>query len=252
MTQTRAEKFAVFFRLLRISSGFFLALFILLLWGRLELVDVLLISLAGASVCWFLLSNDQQIALNSLSFLVKMTIMGWVVVVVQGRYMLFIPAGFHFRFASSVLGIALLGLSACQPVFQAQTGRTVPVVFPAESQTGPVSQAENEADDLTPSSTLLTEEEASAEPVEATAVLIPHTDPVQEDQTPVQSESQTDEAVIVISRSPPPAQPVVLPAFNPADLVGNHNHLSMHSSARLISAVQKALFMFCNIASQIV
>ena len=63
--------------------------------------------------------------------------------------MLFIPAGFHFRFASSVLGIALLGLSACQPVFQAQTGRTVPVVFPAESQTGPVSQAENEADDLT-------------------------------------------------------------------------------------------------------
>ena len=159
-------------------------------------------------------------ALNSLSFLVKMTIMGWVVVVVQGRYMLFIPAGFHFRFASSVLGIALLGLSACQPVFQAQTGRTVPVVFPAESQTGPVSQAENEADDLTPSSTLLTEEEASAEPVEATAVLIPHKDPVQDDQTPVQSESQTDEAVIVISRSPPPAQPVVLPAFNPADLVG--------------------------------
>ena len=61
MTQTRAEKFAVFFRLLRISSGFFLALFILLLWGRLELIDVLLISLAGASVCWFLLSNDQQI-----------------------------------------------------------------------------------------------------------------------------------------------------------------------------------------------
>ena len=61
MTQTRAEQFAVFFRLLRISSGFFLALFILLLWGRLELIDVLLISLAGASVCWFLLSNDQQI-----------------------------------------------------------------------------------------------------------------------------------------------------------------------------------------------
>ena len=61
MTQTRAEQFAVFFRLLRISSGFFLALFILLLWGRLELIDVLLISLGGASVCWFLLSNDQQI-----------------------------------------------------------------------------------------------------------------------------------------------------------------------------------------------
>ena len=42
MTQTRAEQFAVLFRLLRISSGFFLALFILLLWGRLELrtVDV--------------------------------------------------------------------------------------------------------------------------------------------------------------------------------------------------------------------
>ena len=61
MTQTRAEQLAVLFRLLRISSGFFLALFILLLWGRLELVDVLLISSAGASVSWFLLSNDQQI-----------------------------------------------------------------------------------------------------------------------------------------------------------------------------------------------
>ena len=158
-------------------------------------------------------------ALNSLSFLVKMTIMGWVVVVVQGRYMLFIPAGFHFRFASSVLGMALLGLSACQPVFQAQTGRTVPVVFPAESQTGSLIQAENEADDFNPSSTLLTEEEEE-EPVGATAVLIPHTDPVQEDLTPVQSESQTDEAVIVIKPSPPPAQPVVLAVFNPADLVG--------------------------------
>ena len=43
------------------SALVFLALFILLLWGRLELIDVLLISLAGASVCWFLLSNDQQI-----------------------------------------------------------------------------------------------------------------------------------------------------------------------------------------------
>ena len=61
MTQTRAEQFAVFSRLLRVSSGFLLALFILLLWGRLELIDVVLISSAGVCVCWFLLSNDQQI-----------------------------------------------------------------------------------------------------------------------------------------------------------------------------------------------
>ena len=61
MTQTRAEQYAVFSRLLRVSSGFLLALFILLLWGRLELIDVVLTSSAGVCVCWFLLSNDQQI-----------------------------------------------------------------------------------------------------------------------------------------------------------------------------------------------
>ena len=61
MTQTRAEQFAVLSRLLRISSGFLLALFILLLWGRIALIDVILISTAGVCVCWFLLSNDQQI-----------------------------------------------------------------------------------------------------------------------------------------------------------------------------------------------
>ena len=134
--------------------------------------------------------------------------------------MLFTPAGFRFIFASSVLGIVLLGLSACQPVLQAQTSRTVPVVFPAESRTEPVSQPETNADDLTSSSTLLTAEEASAELAKTMAALMAHTDPDQDNQAPQQNESQTDEAVIVINQPPSPEQPVVTPAFNPADLVG--------------------------------
>jgi len=134
--------------------------------------------------------------------------------------MSFTPASFRFSSASFILGLAGLVLSACQPVLQAQTGRTVPVVFPAESKAEPAEQAEDEANDLASSSTLLTAEEASAEPVEATVALIPQTDPDQTSQLAEQSEVQTDEAVIVVRRSTPPAQPVVTPVFNPADLVG--------------------------------
>ena len=139
--------------------------------------------------------------------------------VVQGRYMLFTPAGFHFGSAAFVLVITLLGLSACQPVLQAETGRTVPVIFPAEVQTEPATQTENKPAEPTPS-TLLTEEEASAEPAQATAMLIPQPDSDEPNQTTEQNQSQTSQAVIVINRSTTPAQPVVTPAFNPADLVG--------------------------------
>lgn len=61
MTQTRAELLAFSLRMLRICSGFLLALFVLLLWGRLQLIDVLLVGTAGLSVSCFLLFNDQQV-----------------------------------------------------------------------------------------------------------------------------------------------------------------------------------------------
>lgn len=61
MTQTRADQLAFLLRILRIGSGFLVALFILLLWGRIDLIDMLLISTAGLSVSCFLLYNDHQV-----------------------------------------------------------------------------------------------------------------------------------------------------------------------------------------------
>ena len=61
MSQTRAEQLTFFLRIMRICSGFLVALFILFLWGRVSLIDAVLVTGAGLVVCWFLLYNDQQV-----------------------------------------------------------------------------------------------------------------------------------------------------------------------------------------------
>lgn len=127
--------------------------------------------------------------------------------------MSFIPAGFRFGFAASVLGAAVLGLSACQPVLQAQSGRTVPVVFPAQSPAEPAEAVQTSTDDTASSSTVLTADEAAADPDETKASLLPQTNADEQNAVAAQSE----DAVIVVRR---PVQPAVTPAFNPADLVG--------------------------------
>ena len=134
--------------------------------------------------------------------------------------MVFTPASFQFGSVSFLFGIAVFSLSACQPVLQAQTGRTVPVIFPAETKTDPAEEADSQAEVPAAASTLLTAEEASAEPADNIAALITQPDPDEPNQTGEQNQSQTNQTVIVINRSTAPAQPVVTPAFNPADLVG--------------------------------
>ena len=143
-----------------------------------------------------------------------------IVFLVQGRYMVFTPASFRFGSVSFLFGIAVFALSACQPVLQAQTGRTVPVILPAETKTDPAEEPDSEAEVPAAASTLLTAEEASAEPADNIAALITQPDPDEPNQTGEQNQSQTNQTVIVINRSTAPAQPVVTPAFNPADLVG--------------------------------
>ena len=61
MSQTRAEQLAFLFRVVRICSGFLLALFILLIWGRIALTDAVVIVVAGITICGFLLYNDQTV-----------------------------------------------------------------------------------------------------------------------------------------------------------------------------------------------
>ena len=134
--------------------------------------------------------------------------------------MVFTPASFRFGSVSFLFGIAVFALSACQPVLQAQTGRTVPVIFPAETKTDPAEEPDSQAEVPAAVSTLLTAEEASAEPADNIAALITQPGPDEPNQTGEQNQSQTNQTVIVINRSTAPAQPVVTPAFNPADLVG--------------------------------
>ena len=134
--------------------------------------------------------------------------------------MVFTPASFRFDSISFFFGIAVFALSACQPVLQAQTGRTIPVVFPAETKTVPAEVADSEAEDPASSSTLLTAEEELAEPEQNTAALIAQPDQDEPNQAGEQNQGETNQTVIVISRSTAPAQPVVTPAFNPADLIG--------------------------------
>lgn len=132
--------------------------------------------------------------------------------------MSFIPAGFRNSFALPVVALAALGLSACQPVLQAQTGHTVPVVFPSQQPATPAT--ETETSEATASATVLNADEAVAEPSDEAATLLGQADPDENTQTSGQNQAEEEAAVIVVRRAAEPAEPAPLPQFNPAKLVG--------------------------------
>ena len=130
-----------------------------------------------------------------------------------------INAGFRIPFCLSLTSLfALILLTACQPLIEAQTGAQtkIPVISPSEDKaTTPAKQDQP----IAPVSTALTAEDIAATPL--------HTDTSSGEQ-PVnkavigEPEKPNDEAPTPLKTE----KPYVKPTFNPADLVGrSHSYV---------------------------
>ena len=130
-----------------------------------------------------------------------------------------INAGFRIPFCLSLTSLlALILLTACQPLIEAQTGAQtkIPVVSPSEDKaTTPAEQNQP----IAPVSTALTAEDIAAAPL--------HTDTSSGEQ-PV-NKTVTREPKKPNVEAPTPLEtekPYVKPTFNPADLVGrSHSYV---------------------------
>ena len=125
-----------------------------------------------------------------------------------------INAGFRIPFCLSLTSLfALILLTACQPLIQAQTGAQtkIPVISPSEDKaTTPAEQNQP----IAPVSTALTAEDIAAAPL--------HTDTSSGEQ-PVNKAVTKEPEKPNVEVIPPlePEKPYVKPTFNPADLVGS-------------------------------
>ena len=130
-----------------------------------------------------------------------------------------INAGLRIPFCLSLTSLfALILLTACQPLIQAQTGAQtkIPVISPSKDKaTTPAEQNQP----IAPVSTALTAEDIAAEPL--------HTDTSSREQPfnkAVTKESEKPIARVIIPFEP--EKPYVKPTFNPADLVGrSHSYV---------------------------
>ena len=130
-----------------------------------------------------------------------------------------INASFHIPSCLSLKSLfALILLTACQPLIEAQTGAEtkIPVISPSEDKaTTPAEQNQP----IAPVSTALTAEDIAAAPL--------HTDTSSGEQ-PV-NKAVTREPEKPNAEVPPPLEPekpYVKPTFNPADLVGrSHSYV---------------------------
>ena len=124
-----------------------------------------------------------------------------------------INAGFRIPFCSSLTSlVALIFLTACQPLIQAQTGAkaTIPVISPSlDKASAPAEQNQPTA----PALTTLTAEDLAAAPLRSDTSL--GEQPVNTIETRVPEQS-----AVKITLSSKPEKPVAKPTFNPADLVG--------------------------------
>ena len=127
--------------------------------------------------------------------------------------MLHINAGFRIPFCLSLTSLfAIIFLSACQPLIQAQTGTQTktPVISPSEDKaTTPAEQNQP----IAPVSTALTAEEIAATPLHTNTSL--GEQPVNEAVTRAPAKPNVE-----VIRPLEPEKPYVKPTFNPAELVG--------------------------------
>ena len=130
-----------------------------------------------------------------------------------------INAGFRIPFCLSLTSLfALIFLTACQTLIQAQTGAQtkIPVISPKEDEaTTPAEQNQL----IAPVSTALTPEDIAATPL--------HSDTSSGEQ-PVNKAITREPEEPNVEVPPPlePEEPYVKPTFNPADLVGrSHSYV---------------------------
>ena len=130
-----------------------------------------------------------------------------------------INAGFRIPFCLSLTSLfALILLTACQPLIEAQTGTQtkIPVISPSEDKaTTPAEQNQP----IASVSTALTAEDIAAEPL--------HTDTSSGEQPfskAVTKESEKPNVRVIIPFEP--EKPYAKPTFNPTDLVGrSHSYV---------------------------
>ena len=130
-----------------------------------------------------------------------------------------INASLHIPFCSSLTSLfALILLTACQPLIQAQTGAQtkIPVISPSQDKANtPAEQNQS----ITPVSTALTAEDIAAEPL--------HTDSSSGEQPfnkAVTNDSEEPNVRVIFPIEP--EKPYVKPTCNPADLVGrSHSYV---------------------------
>ncbi len=128
--------------------------------------------------------------------------------------------GFRILFCLSLTGLfALIFLTACQPLIQAQTGTQtkIPIITPRQDKaTNPAKQSQP----IAPASTALTAEDISAAPL-------------LKDQSsrepPVNNADikEPKQSAVRTARSSQPEKPAAKSAFDPAELVGrSHSYVS--------------------------
>ena len=130
-----------------------------------------------------------------------------------------INAGFRIPFCLSLTSLfALILLTACQPLIQAQTGTQtkIPVISPSEDKATTPSE-QNQP--IAPVSTALTAEDIAAAPL--------HTDTSSGEQPVNKTVTKEQEKLNVEAPTPLETEkPYVKPTFNPADLVGrSHSYV---------------------------
>ena len=133
--------------------------------------------------------------------------------------MSFINASFRTPFCLSLTSLfALILLTACQPLIQAQISAQtkIPVISPSEDK-ATTSAEQNQP--MAPVSTALTAEDIAAAPL--------HTDNDSGEQPVNKALTKVPEKPNVEVNSPlQPEKPYVKPTFNPADLVGrSHSYV---------------------------
>ena len=156
-----------------------------------------------------------------------------------------INGGFRIPFCLSLTSLfALILLTACQPLIEAQTGAQtkIPVISPSEDKaTTPAEQNQP----IAPVSTALTAEDIAAAPI--------NTDTSSREQPFNKTDTkEPEQPAVKITRSSQPEKPPLKPTFNPADLVGEVILMLELNLERLISTGQRALYMCCNIVRLIV